>query len=561
MHGVGVKIKGIPVTVQGVFRDESTRTLVSRGWTTGKFFNARRHCVSVPTKTSLLAGSTAAMSAVGSVALSTAAGMAASKSRYLSGAGTMVTLLVSAVMSNVGLSPASSPVYEMCWTKFLPLSLALVLLAPQKEENHRGLVSGQRPERSSLLGGGEDKTTKEMIGVVGVPFAIGSIGSVVGCIVSFIVCLLGANNPNRVHSRILHGRKHFFWNPGHLLLLPAEAAVGAGCLCASYIGGSVNFFATARIIASDVKFPNGDDGAVGMLGSLFGSSASDLLVMALYFSTVTASLSSALLRSWFPGREEDSCEAEVAGSSDMENTSLLSEERMRGDFQDKHVSNRCNGLGFRMVVAVSALALAWPIVEISDALESRSFSVPTPGIGCACIALLGTFVQRVLKTVPQMNMTTSISDRLLEDIQAVLSLMSDVCFYMLFAAIGSTVNLGETIRQGGWHSASGFIFAGLALAIHIAMILGGSLVVQQFVPRIRLAVDEIMVASNALIGGPVTAAALAAGMSTAGLRNSSRRRALIKAAVFWGVIGYAIATCIGVALTRFLLSFVTPLPL
>lgn len=530
------------------FGDKPTHTFASSGWTKPARVQGT-HAAS--TSTGLSSVSAATMAAAGSVALSAAAGMVASKSRLLSGAGTMVTLLVAAMLSNIGISPASNQVYELCWQKILPLSLALLLLAPQQDDYYRGLVRDRQSEWPSQDDSRNESATKETISAVGVPFAIGSIGSIVGCIVSFITCVLGANNPTRVHSRILRGRKHFFWLPGHLLMLPVEAAVGAGCLCASYIGGSVNFFATARIVATDVKFPHGDDGAVGMLGSLFGSSASDLLVMALYFSTVTASLSSAVLRAWFPGRGDELCmseEVDTPGSGNTGDSALCP----GVDLHERNLSRKRN-LGFRVKVAAFALAWAWSVIEIADALENRILAVPTPGIGCACIAVFGTISSRVLRKAFHAPL---VQETKLAEIGAVASFMSDMCFNMLFAAIGSTANLGETIRQGGWHSASGFIFAGLALAVHIAIILGGSLVVQRFIPHVRLAIDEIMVASNALIGGPVTAAAFAAGMSTAGVRSPTKRRALVQAALFWGVVGYAVATGIGVALTRFLLNFV-----
>ena len=63
--------------------------------------------------------------------------------------------------------------------------------------------------------------------------------------------------------------------------------------------------------------------------------------------------------------------------------------------------------------------------------------------------------------------------------------------------------------------------------------------------------QEVLTASNAAIGGPSTAAAFAAGLipsndhkviERSGIDKSQYRSALVIAATFWGVFGYAIAT-------------------
>ena len=184
----------------------------------------------------------------------------------------MLTLLVAAHFSNLNFSPPSHFLYDFCWTGFLPASLAFLLLAPLSPEEMK------------------KDSTRETVAALSVPFVIGSIGSMLGCAIAFFICFLGADN----HARIMRGRKHVAF--GRLLLNPKEAAVTAGCVCASYIGGSYNFFAAARIICA--KF--GDDG--GMLGSLLGAGAADLLVMAVYYSMATALVSSNALKALFPGR-------------------------------------------------------------------------------------------------------------------------------------------------------------------------------------------------------------------------------------------------------------------
>ena len=177
---------------------------------------------------------TSTLTAAGAIVASTAIGMAADKKvRYLRGAGSLITILAASHLSNLGLSPISHPFYELCWTKFLPASLALLLLAPTIPEEEQGKV-----DMNTSTGASRTRdAAREEIGAVSVPFVIGCLGSILGCLVSYFISLLGKENRNRIHSHILTGRKHFFWLPGHLLLQPTEAAVAAGCLCSSYIGG------------------------------------------------------------------------------------------------------------------------------------------------------------------------------------------------------------------------------------------------------------------------------------------------------------------------------------
>jgi len=497
-----------------------------------------------------------ALTAAGSIVASTCVGMTADKKvRYLRGAGTMITILVASHFSNLGLAPTSHHLYELCWSKFLPASLALLLLSPSMPEDEQGKVDTSTSTPTTRT----RDAAREEISAVSIPFIIGCLGSIVGCLVSYLMSELGRENHSRRHSHILVGRKHFYWLPGHLLLKPTEAAVAAGCLCASYIGGSVNYFATARIIAKSVDIPD-FDGTTGVLGGTFGSSASDLLIMALYFSTVTASLSSAILQRWFPGRVavsqsiEDDDNSQDLTQSDIDELKLTEKSWRRRVLAKILLKKR---LWRRRLFALSiVLPLSFGIVEISDVVDVKA---NLPGMGSLSISVLATVSSRILqKSIAFYEARRKRgSVALLKEINSISGTMSDICFYMLFAAIGSTANLGDAIRNGGWHSASSFIFAAVALLVHIVVIITGSLGVEKLFPAFRffpLGIDEVMVASNAGIGGPVTAAAVAAGMATEEDTTQSRRKGLILAASVWGVVGYAVATFIGVSMSKMLLT-------
>ena len=108
-----------------------------------------------------------------------------------------------------------------------------------------------------------------------------------------------------------------------------------------------------------------------------------------------------------------------------------------------------------------------------------------------------------------------------------------VAFMMIFfAVLGATANIGVVLREGPVL----FLFAGLILLVHLVVILvGGRL--------LRLDLREIVIASNANMGGPTTAAAMAVARDWP---------ALVTPAILCGTLGYAVATFIGVAVGHWL---------
>ena len=161
--------------------------------------------------------------------------------KKLRGIGALVTIMSASCLSSAMNCPPANDVFELCWTKLLPASLSLWLVASTVEAETR-----ETPPK-------ED--TWDELRAVSIPFLIGCIGSVLGCLVAFTDCYIGRNNAARGHKHFLSGRQHFFFRPGHLLLSPVEAAITAGCLCSAYIGGPWNYFTTMRILANDDSLP------------------------------------------------------------------------------------------------------------------------------------------------------------------------------------------------------------------------------------------------------------------------------------------------------------------
>lgn len=104
--------------------------------------------------------------------------------------------------------------------------------------------------------------------------------------------------------------------------------------------------------------------------------------------------------------------------------------------------------------------------------------------------------------------------------------------YIFFAVIGASADVLLMLQT----ALPIFAFTGVMAVVHLAFVLGGA-------KLFRIDLAEALIASNACALGPATAAAQAA---------SQRWDTLVTPAVMLGILGYAIANFIGVALSQFL---------
>jgi uncharacterized membrane protein len=440
--------------------------------------------------------------AVSALVLSTVTGRSFDR-RILPNSGILVTLATSAILSNTGLAPASHVVYDICWSTLLPASLALLLLSLSTTSSSATDATSMKDEQQPTHQNANSAT--RVIRDLALPFGLASVGSIAGCLLSFFIC--------RAFPSV--------WQ-----LSGPEAAQAAACLVASLIGGSVNFFATAAVLAGTTTT------AASTTSTLVSSmAAADLVVMALYFAFLDWALYSPRLQRLFGRRgsnaeqeqeskqlvqrELESKSTETSASTESPTTTTIAQRR--GSLFQKT----------RAIVLVSGLALT--IVQVAVRVE-RALSNIIPGTACAVIAVLTPVIQRFL---PSKN-------QLVTEMKEVAAPLAEWCFLCLFASIGMSANLGQALRSGP----SCLLFSLTALIVHVVIVFSGSL-------RIGSRLEDVLVASNAAVGGPATAAAF-----SGRIPKSSRSNGLFMAATVWGVVGYAVGTTIGVTMYRLLQAFV-----
>jgi uncharacterized membrane protein len=186
---------------------------------------------------------------------------------------------------------------------------------------------------------------------------------------------------------------------------------------------------------------------------------------------------------------------------------------------------------FLMRATATALVtiLALSIVHISNYVEAK-ISTCIPGTACGIICAITFLVKKPLSKFSQWKR-----------MQQAAKPLSSFTFQLLFASIGISANLGQALLSGP----TCLSFSLWALSVHSIVMFCASLILRKTcLPTLRL--EHVLVASNAAIGGPATAAAFCGQL---GMMTS-----LSIAATMWGVVGYAIGTGIGVSLTRFLLQ-------
>ena len=251
-----------------------------------------------------------------------------------------------------------------------------------------------------------------------------------------------------------------------------------GVLAASYIGGSVNFVATSQA----VEFNDSSTYVATLSADAVGAVLFLLLLMSLP--------ALGFARRAMPSRFIDA----------EQNEAIDPNAHLASDDSSFDLPKAINGLALSLVIC----AVGQGIVTLFN----------TPNLFIIIITVLALLVANFGKP-------------LLKHVQAEFEIATFM-MYVFFAVIGAGADLGQVLGAA--------LPATLFLVVLILVHLGLLLLVGRL---LRLDLAEVMVASNACMLGPPTAAALAA---------SRGWRELVMPGMLVGILGYSIGTFIGVGI-------------
>lgn len=446
-------------------------------------------------------------------------------SRLVPSGGILGTLISAAFFGNVCAKwvPNKHPLYDLCFTLFLPGSLTLLLLAyrrpTNKNEFDNPIDEFDDQSREKSKGSATETATTDprdsisaCIFRIAVPFLITSLASLLGCWLSYQCALT------------------FQWFQTQTGICKARelARITTGCMSASYVGGSVNFMSTARIVGAPAD----------LLGSLV---TADLFTMAIYFSFLSSSLDWKWLVSMFASvgtSEKSNKERNVETNETFEDAIKLESKN-----EDGLPSSSQSNLKSLFLTSIPLLTSTFFIVQLANRVEDILGRV-IPGTACAFIALVA----------PLLNSLVQAKD-FWKPFSKAATVWSDFFFLSFFASIGVAANLSSALSMGP----ACLLFSAIALVVHVVGTVFGCLlwkkVMMAFFRARRgrgnvapsLDLEDVWIASNAAIGGPATAATFCGQMKK---RDPNKLQGRTISATVWGVVGYAIGTVVGVSMYR-----------
>jgi len=263
----------------------------------------------------------------------------------------------------------------------------------------------------------------------------------------------------------------------YLIPLGKHAWQLAAIFSSTYIGVSMNYVAAAEA----VQLRSGDILAAGI--------AADNLVMAVYFLVLFALPSVKLLQKFYPNKRLD-----LNNNEENSDDKLIEE------------SNKLS-----LMDMAKALAIGFVVCAIGFALADLT------GIKGTGILIITALVVIAATVFPKQMGEIKGADKI-----------GTLLMQIFFAAIGASANIMVVLKFGP----ALFIFAALILTVHLFFLLLAGYI-------FKLDLAELVIASNANMGGPTTAAAMAV---------ARKWKSLVIPAILCGTLGYAIATFIGVAL-------------
>jgi uncharacterized membrane protein len=280
----------------------------------------------------------------------------------------------------------------------------------------------------------------------------------------------------------------------------SQAYKVASALAARHIGGAINFVAVAETLS--------------IPGTVVSAAiAADNVVVALYFAFLFA-LAKA-------DDDDDAQKDDPAGASRVVVAQSIDTEL------DYSLEPAVNGDDVASPAAISneitlptismALAVASALVAVGKMLTSILFP------GSSSLPLTSTLTVVAATVFP----------RFFARIRTAGTAIGILCIQMFFAASGAAGSIALVLSQ----APSLFAFSALQIAVHFGVLLALGRGI------LRLNLNELYLSSNANVGGPTTAAAMA---------QAKNWKRLVLPALLVGILGYATATGIALALAPIL---------
>lgn len=350
--------------------------------------------------------------------------------------GCVLAMLGTMILSNVGIIPTVSPVYDTVWDYVVPLAIPLLLF--QCNIKKIGKESGK------LL----------------IIYLISSVGTVLGAFVGFFALQRFVPDLNKV------------------------AAMFSG----TYVGGSVNFAAMADTF-----------GASGELSSQ--AVVADNLLMALYFFVLIAMPALSFFRKHYSHPLVDEVEAGMNSSGESY-------------WRPKPIS--LQNIAFCFAASTIIVTISSGIADFFAAL------FPAEGASFILNQLLGN--KYLIMTTLTMLCATALP-RVFNDAPAANEI-GTFLIHIFFAVIGAPASIVNIITQ-----------APLLLVYALIIVSCNMLITLVFGKIFHFSLEEIILASNANIGGPTTAAAMAI---------SKGWNRLVGPVLLIGTLGYVLGNYYGI---------------
>ncbi len=277
-----------------------------------------------------------------------------------------------------------------------------------------------------------------------------------------------------------------------------DVAAAAALMTGTYIGGTVNLVALSAALSPPKE----------VVGGLL---VADNVTMALAFGLLVALPGLAFVRRRFAHPFEDAVDAAASGAS------VTAEGRTRAATFWKPKEISLADLATALAVALGAVAIS---VAIADAVRA------IPGAPELVRQTLG---QKYLVLPLVMAGLATVFPARLAAIRGAHEL-GTLVMYLFFVVVGVPASAAALLQRGP----ALFLFTGIIAAVNVVVTLGAARL-------FRFSIEEAVLASNATLGGPTTAAGMAVAKGWDGL---------VLPGILVGVWGYAIGNWVGLLVGR-----------